>query len=47
MEENRIQSLPPILYLTNFLRQYAETLQIDPQRIIDGYLKNISPAQKK
>ena len=42
MEENRIENLPPDLYLKNFLKLYAETLQIDPQRIIDGYLKNIS-----
>ena len=47
MEENRIESLPPSLYFKNFLRQYAETLQINPQKIIDGYLKNISLAQKK
>lgn len=42
MEENLIEDLPPDLYLKNFLKLYAETLQIDPQRIIDGYLKNIS-----
>jgi len=42
MEENLIEDLPPDLYLKSFLKLYAETLQIDPQRIIDGYLKNIS-----
>jgi curved DNA-binding protein CbpA len=47
MEENRIEDLPPDLYLKNFLKLYAEILQIDPQRIIDGYLKNISLAQKE
>ena len=47
MEENLIEDLPPDLYLKNFLKLYAETLQIDPQRIIDGYLKNISLAQKE
>ena len=47
MEENRIESLPPNLYLKNFLRHYAEMLQIDPQKVIDGYLKNISLTQKK
>jgi cytoskeletal protein RodZ len=47
MEENRIESLPPGLYLKNFLRLYAEILQIDPQKVIDGYLKHISSAQKK
>jgi DnaJ-class molecular chaperone len=46
MEENRIESLPPGLYLKNFLRLYAEMLQIDPQKVIDGYLKHISSAQK-
>jgi len=44
MEENRIENLPPSLYLKNFLRRYAEILQIDPQKVIDGYLKNISLA---
>lgn len=47
MEENRIEDLPPGLYLKNFLKLYVETLQIDPQRIVDGYLKNISLAQKE
>ena len=49
MEENLIEDLPPDLYLKSFLKLYAETLQIDPQRIIDGYLKHISEsvAQKE
>ena len=47
MEENRIESLPPNVYLKNFLKQYAEMLQIDPQKVIDGYLKHISLTQKK
>jgi DnaJ-class molecular chaperone len=47
IEGNQFESLPPELYLRSFLRTYAETLKIDPQRIIDGYLKNISLAQKK
>jgi len=42
IEGNQSESLPPKLYLRNFLRTYAEILKIDPQRIIDGYLKNIS-----
>ena len=46
IEENQFESLPPELYLTNFLRTYAEILQIDPQKIVDSYLKNISLAQK-
>jgi DnaJ-class molecular chaperone len=47
MEENRIDSLPPGLYLKNFLSLYAKILQINPQKVIDGYLKHISVTQKK
>jgi DnaJ-class molecular chaperone len=47
MEENRIECLPPNLYLKGFLRNYAKILQIDPRKIIDGYLKYIALAQKK
>ncbi|MGD9382662.1 MAG: helix-turn-helix domain-containing protein [Desulfobacterales bacterium] len=47
MEENRIEGLPPNIYLKNFLSQYAGILQIDSQKIIDGYLKHIASVQKK
>ncbi|MGD2030369.1 MAG: helix-turn-helix domain-containing protein [Desulfobacterales bacterium] len=47
MEENQIESLPPKIYLKNFLRHYAEMLQIDSHKVIDGYLKHISLTQKK
>ena len=42
IEENRLESLPPNLYLKNFLRLYAEVLQIDHHKIVDGYFKHIS-----
>ena len=42
IEENRLESLPPDTYLRNFLKLYAEILQIDPLKIVDGYLKHIS-----
>lgn len=41
IEENQFEDLPPKFYLLNFLKFYAEILQIDSQRIVDGYLKNI------
>lgn len=46
IEENRFEELPPDTYLRSFLRSYAKILQINPQKIIDGYLKTISFAQK-
>jgi curved DNA-binding protein CbpA len=46
IEENRFEELPPDTYLKSFLRSYAKILQIDPQKIIDGFLKTISLAKK-
>ena len=46
IEENRFEELPPDTYLKSFLRSYAKILQIDPQKVIDGYLKTISLANK-
>ena len=42
IEENRFKELPPDTYLKSFLRSYAKVLQIDPQKVIDGYLETIS-----
>lgn len=42
IENDKFESLPPMLYLKNFLRTYAEILQVDPKRIADGYTKNVN-----
>ena len=42
IEANRYESLPADVYLNNFLRSYAQILQIDSQRVIDGYYQNRS-----
>ena len=47
IEENRFEELPPGTYLRSFLRSYAKILQINPQKVIDGYLKTISLAKKE
>jgi len=46
IEENRLEELPPDTYLRSFLRSYAKILQIDPQKVIDGYSKTISLAKE-
>lgn len=46
IEENRFEELPPDTYLKSFLRSYAKILQIDSQKVIDGYFKTISLAKK-
>ena len=45
IEENRFEELPPDIYLKSFLKSYAKILQINPQKVIDGYLKTISLAE--
>jgi curved DNA-binding protein CbpA len=39
IEENRNESLPADVFLKGFLKSYAQILQLDPQRIVSGYLK--------
>lgn len=39
IEENQYGQLPAEVFLKSFLKSYAEILQIDPQRVIEGYLK--------
>ena len=41
IEGDQTENLPPDIYLVNFLKIYAELLQLDSKRIADGYLKNI------
>jgi DnaJ-class molecular chaperone len=40
IEANDFKNLPSALYLKNFLRAYASLVKLDPQMVIDGYLKN-------
>jgi curved DNA-binding protein CbpA len=42
IEENGFDRLPPDIYLKNFLKSYAKILQLDPQKVVDGYFKTIS-----
>jgi len=46
IEADQYESLPADVYLNNFLRSYAEILQIDAPRVIDGYFNNMSLARK-
>lgn len=41
LENDRFEKLPPPIYLENFLKSYADVLAVDPQKIVNGYLKNI------
>lgn len=41
IEQDDYDNLPPGLYLRSFLGSYAEVLQLDAQKIVTGYLKNM------
>ena len=45
IEQNQYGELPAKIFLKSFLRSYAEILQIDPENIVDGYLKAMGVAQ--
>ena len=40
IEGNDFENLPSALYLKNFLRAYASLVKLEPQMVIDGYLKH-------
>ena len=42
MEEDQFEELPPMVYLKSFLKSYAELLQVDAQKIVEGYTKNVT-----
>ena len=41
IEQNRYADLPAEIFLKSFLKSYAKILQIDEQRIVEGYLKHM------
>lgn len=41
IENDRMADLPPKVYLRNFLKAYAELFEIDAQKVIEGYQKNL------
>ncbi len=41
IEQDDVNNLPPKVYLRSFLKSYAEALQLDAKRVVDGYLKRI------
>jgi len=42
IENNNFGTLPSTVYLKNFLKAYAKLFEVDPKKIIDGYLKNLN-----
>lgn len=47
IEEETLEKLPPLVYLKGFLKGYARYLNLDPQKVIDGYLHLLNESKKK
>jgi DnaJ-class molecular chaperone len=47
IEEEDWERLPTLVYLKGFLKGYAQSLGLDPQKVIEGYLQFISESKKK
>jgi DnaJ-class molecular chaperone len=45
IENDEFKNLPPLIYLRNFLKSYAEILHLDPEKVADNYIINISLLQ--
>jgi len=41
IEEEVLEKLPTLIYLKGFLRSYAQSLGLDPQKVVEGYLKSL------
>ncbi len=42
IENNKFENLPSLIYLKNFLKSYAKLLCLEPQKIVEGYLINLT-----
>lgn len=47
IEEEALDRLPAMVYLKGFLKAYAQILNIDPQKLIEGYLGLFQQTGKK
>ena len=47
IEEEVYEALPPLVYLKGFLKSYAQSLGLDPQKVIEGYIRSMEESGKK
>jgi DnaJ-class molecular chaperone len=47
IEEEALNYLPPMVYLKSFLKGYARSLGLDPQRVVEEYLSLLPVPKKK
>jgi flagellar biosynthesis protein FlhG len=47
IEDEALEKLPALVYLKGFLRGYAQSLGLDPQKVIEGYVQFLNESKKK
>ena len=47
IEEEAIEKLPAAVYLKGFLKSYAQSLGLDPRRVVEGYFQFLSENGKE
>ncbi len=47
LEEENFEKLPALVYLKGFLRGYAQSLGLDPQKVAEDYLQSMGESKKK
>jgi cytoskeletal protein RodZ len=47
IEEEAFEKLPALVYLKGFLKSYAQSLGLDPQKVVEEYLRLIEESKKK
>lgn len=47
LEEENFEKLPALVYLKGFLKSYAQSLGLDPQKVVEGYLQSMGESKKK
>lgn len=47
IEEEALEKLPPLVYLKSFLKNYAQSLGLNPQKVVEEYLQFLNQSDKK
>jgi len=47
IEEEAFEKLPALVYLKGFLKSYAQSLGLDPQKVIEEYIRLMGESKKK
>ena len=47
IEEEAFEKLPPLVYLKGFLKSYAQSLGLDPSKVVEEYIRFKEESKKK